>query len=275
MAPNLKSVINLNGQKLVSGMRNVSVFKYYCDTVLNIDKNILIEQMAMLKKNKIHIALECAPLSEPGYHLESFGEPLKILKAVDRVASAGGQVSYVALDEPIYYAHYSKTGKMYVGWSIEKICSNASLNILPVYKKYPEIQIGLIEPINRISQDEVFEFMKCFSKGTGNKIEFFHADVIWSRPDAWQSAKAWGEIMSVKKIRYGVIFNSTSSGASNDDWIKSTESNINVYFKHGGKLSDGIIQSWNKEPQFIYPQGGLRSMSELPSLLCNKTQCGR
>lgn len=256
-----------------SSARHLNAYKYYCDTILNMNQDKLRQQVAQLGKDKIKIAIECAPLYFGGIKVEGFGEKNKILNTLKKVSSVGGQVSLIAMDEPLFFAHYNDTGKTYIGWSVEEICENMTSSLSEVLRIYPEIKIGDIEPIAKIKDDDLARLLTCYEEKMGRKLDFFHADVAWQDPASIDTSKHYQRLLASRQVRYGIIFNSSNYNADDNGWIESSRVNFDKYIAAGGTMDDVIFQSWNRSPRFIAPRAGGKSHSDMINYACAKIKC--
>lgn len=255
--------------------RGLSVFKYYCDAVLRADPDVIKAHITSLRQVGAKIGLECALLSASGYNGEGFALPNKALMAINKITSLGGRVSYLVMDEPLYYAHYKSTGKRYIGWSIEDVCKNLALSLNSIRQHYPNMAIGDIEPVQRVTLEDLQAFFRCYQRVMGEKLDFFHSDVMWHESDAIPTLRAVEGMVVSNGVRYGVIFNSSDYNAENDAWIDSSKINFDRYFSSGGSASDVIFQSWNKEPTNIAGDKAGKYHSYLIKYACEKLRCNK
>jgi hypothetical protein len=95
------------GAEFQSMMKGVSVFKLY-EVMLTLPDATLKAFFSYLNSHNIKLAIEGMPLvatkGQPGYGVESFSEnPSDLATLLTKMKADGGNLSYVAWDEPWYY----------------------------------------------------------------------------------------------------------------------------------------------------------------------------
>lgn len=233
----------------------VQVFKFYYQVIQRMPTEQLHEVLAFLRKNNIRVAVEVPGLTwvdhGKGYAVEGFGPDFFHKDLANRVFIAGGIIDYIAIDEVVYYGHYYD-GKNATHWDIPTIAKQTAENVKVYNKYFPNIKVGIIEPLSQIDTNDqsrtVIEFIKIFNSMATTPLSFIHYDVLWSS-DVVAMSKKIQSIAKENNMEYGVIFNDNSI-VNSMEWILNAKRNINSYFCDGAVTPDDIIvQSWNKAPE--------------------------
>ncbi|MEA2729841.1 MAG: hypothetical protein QOF70_4316, partial [Acetobacteraceae bacterium] len=119
-------------------------------------KNVVIgvNVFSDLKRRNIALAIEMGLLSGKdsagqqacGVGVEGFAAPDNAKVVANRIQKAGGVLAYVAMDEPLWYAHHF-SGKNACGWTMEDVARDIVPRVAALREKFPAVQIGDIEPV--------------------------------------------------------------------------------------------------------------------------------
>jgi hypothetical protein len=106
---------------------------------------------AYLNQNHIALAFDFGPLmatAQCGQYVEGFsGGPSDAIHVAQKIKSLGGTLAYVAMDEPLYFGHYSQQPGA-CQWPIQTVAQQAAATALAFKTVFPNVQIGDIEPLN-------------------------------------------------------------------------------------------------------------------------------
>jgi hypothetical protein len=151
---------------------------------------------ADLKRRHIALAIEMGLLSgkgpdakvqECGVGVEGFGAPDTAKVIANRIQRNGGELAFVAMDEPLWYGHHFK-GKNGCQWPMEKVAHDMVLRIADLRAQFPNVQIGDVEPVGTAQPPdwvaEIAQWTQVYRQVVGENLSFFHADVVWTGP--WQ-----------------------------------------------------------------------------------------
>lgn len=110
---------------------------------------------ADLKRRHIALAIEMGLLSgkgpdgkvqECGVGVEGFGSPDAAKVIANRIQRNGGELVYIAMDEPLWYGHHFN-GKNGCQWPMERVAQDMVSRIADIRAEFPNVQIGDVEPI--------------------------------------------------------------------------------------------------------------------------------
>ena len=160
-----------------------------------------------------------------------------------QIAKLGGELSYVAMDEPLWFGrHAVKPTSCY--WGIPQIISEVAEGVAQLREAFPAVQVGDIEPIGGQSTfdwpAEIAAWADAFRVATGRPLAFIHADIQWSHP--WQvELKAVADIAHGNGIPFGVIVDSDRPETSDVGWTTYAEAGLQAVRAVLGKLPDQLI----------------------------------
>lgn len=241
----------------------VKVFKMYSNVFLlpHLPGSLTDEQirtvLADLKRRNIALAVEHGPLYEDpvpphcGTGVEGFGGSAS-LRLAERVRDLGGELAYLAMDEPFQHA------RDVCGWSAREIARNAASSIADIRKVFPNVQVGDIEvvPGSALMPDWVEQYgqwMDAWKEETGMPLAFFHADINWGIDRAGAIGRA-RHIAAERGIPFGVIYNGWHSDRSDAEWVASGMRNYAAVELAGEVPEQAIFQSWDHYPERVLPE---------------------
>jgi len=229
--------------------------------VAQIPDELLRNAFIKLKQKGVPFAIESLAQSwvhepECGHGVESYYDPPGARKVAEKIKAAGGELAYIAMDEPLFYGHYYD-GPNACHSSIENVAERAAA-IMREYKKvFPQVVIGDIEPIPAIAaqagwQSEYQSWRTAFAQATGQPLAFLHLDISWAKAD-WP-AKLQDTVAFCRngKLPFGIIYNGNVHGdpsASNEKWLNSAVQNFQQVENRMGIVPEQVIfHSWAKFP---------------------------
>jgi hypothetical protein len=167
----------------------ISVFKFYAQHtqrpapsivgVNTYDALVRAGAFSKLTSWKIKTALEAGSVKEFWCTADSSGMEASIRSTLDNVKAiedAGGQLTYLAMDEPWVSGRASVCG----GPALEPTADRVATYMSAVARSRPSVKIGLIEAYP-FSSAEAIETMVQLMRARGVPPAFLHMDVDWHR----------------------------------------------------------------------------------------------
>ena len=248
----------------------INVFKIYPQWISEATDADLKAQFADLDRRGIALALEwgmLTPSATCGRGVEGFGGP-STLTALRRIHALGGKLSFIAMDEPIYFGTLYK-GQNACNWTLPQMAENAAANIKALQNEFPDVQVGDIEPLPDDADpnwlDQYTRGIDALQTATGKPLAFFHTDIAWTASNKkWQAAIAsMRQIVADRGLPFGVIYNSGDSQQTDARWLSDAESHM-VTYENGVNPPDHIIfQSWNAYPKTLLPETNAETFTNL------------
>lgn len=233
---------------------------------------------ADLKRRHIALAIEMGLLSgkgsdgktqECGTNVEGFAAPDNAKVIASRIQRNGGDLAYVAMDEPLWYGHHF-SGKSCCQWPMERVAQDMVSGIADLRAKFPNVQIGDVEPIGTAQPadwvQEITDWARVYQSVIGEKLAFFHADVVWNAPIWQQQFSAVKSRMQADGIEFGVIYNGGGTGVneSDDVWTQEAEERFHLVESNPSLVPDqAIFQSWARWPSRMLPETEHGTMTNL------------
>jgi hypothetical protein len=237
---------------------HVRVYKIYPQWISQASDAELRRQFTDLKRRGIALALEAGPMTASGScgKGEGYGGP-SLVNWARRIQQDGGTLSYVAMDEPIFF------GTLYSGhnachWTPEQAVAAAAPNLKALLAVFPEVKIGDIEPLGDSPLDTTLDYyrrgMEAFERALGVPLAFFHADIAWWLPGFPGNLIALHKVVVSQHVPFGVIYNGNPNDSSDLTWLQSAEIHMEEAEREIGTPDHVIFQSWNRYPQRLLPE---------------------
>lgn len=225
---------------------------------------ILSKAFAKLKQKHVKFAMESLAqswLHQPvcGQGVESYYDPPGARKTAEKIKAAGGELVYIAMDEPLWYGHYYD-GRNACHSSIQNVAERAAAIMLEYKKVFPNVVIGDIEPFPALAsqpnwKETYREWMAAFAAAMGQPLGFLHIDINWSKPDWPDKLKETVKFARAEHLHFGVIYNGNVHAdpvSSNEKWLNSAIRNFQQIESDMGIVPDQVIfHSWEKFPPHL------------------------
>ena len=267
-------------KKWAHSRENIDVYKFYYQLILNDSYEGLKKKISFLQSNNIQIAVELPPLvweeNGRGFKIESFQRKGLIESVMKKLKAVNANLDYVALDEPLYFAHYMN-GPSAVNYNLDVLASKISDSLKIVYAYYPNVIVGEIEPIGafkHLTMTEKYNLFNNWFVAFNNKndkpLKFLHDDVSWR--DDWENEiTLLHQLTKKNNLENGIIFNSAYQWYNSELWMKSARHNIDKVLSKDSLIPNvAVLQSWNKSPEIIADDNNISAHSSLVLYFINK-----
>jgi hypothetical protein len=246
--------------------RTVKVFMINGGLVMHQSDEELQAVFADLKRRNIALAIEMGLLSGKdsagrqacGVGVEGFAAPDNAKVVANRIQKAGGVLAYVAMDEPLWYAHHF-SGKNACGWTMEDVARDIVPRLAALREKFPAVQIGDVEPVGTAQPadwvEQIAQWTQVYRKVTGEPLGFFHADVAWNGP--WQQQlPAVKSRIGAAGLKFGIIYDGGGGKQESDAvWTREAEQRFRNVESDPSMIPDhAIIQTWARWPKKMLPE---------------------
>ncbi len=254
-----------SGAPWQQALRRVQVFQFSKRFIEQTSPETLSRAIAFLNRNRIAIAMQGTPNMPTrgcGRGIESYGPPPDMARDAARIRSLGGQVTYIMMDEPLYFGHIYKGGGPRIAChaAIETIAADAARKIAEARRVFPSVQVGETEPygIPFVSSaawaSMMAQWFSAFQSATGRPLVFQHADIVWNRPDALPQFEAALPVIRRAGITLGVIYNGTPQDPTSAAWVADAKRHIAlIEGRLGIRPQHVIFQSWTAMPRMMLP----------------------
>jgi hypothetical protein len=241
---------------------NVNAFKTTTQFVVGATDEQLTKMFAGLKKRKISFAMETLMLPPGdkgcGQGIEGYLDPNGLRAVIERIRRLGGDLRYIAMDEPLWFGHISNQPNACHS-PIESVAQEVAFRISVIKKVFPNVEIGDIEPIATPAQpndwmDEITQWIQAYQKATGFQLRFFDADVTWAGP--WQSQlRSLTTHLNAAKILFGIIYNGDPTDPTGVAWTTHAEERFSRVENDPTIIPQrAVLQSWTLQPSHMLPE---------------------
>jgi hypothetical protein len=239
---------------------------------------------ADLKRRHIALAIEMGLLSGKdssgqqacGVGVEGFAAPDNAKVIAERIKRNGGELRYVAMDEPLWFGHHF-SGKNGCKWSMSDVARDIAPRAAMLREVFPSVEIGDVEPVGAAQNvppdwvDQIAQWMQVYQQVVGEKLSFFHADVVWTSP--WQQQLgAIKRVAHERGLNFGVIYDGGGTGKQETDelWTQEAIQRFHAVESNRAAIPDhAVFQTWARWPHDMLPEDQPGTMTWLVSQYVN------
>jgi hypothetical protein len=274
---------------------HVKVFKLYSSFIEQAPQDQVDKIVADLNRRHIDIALEAGlmnvgpkstnpPCGGLGL-VEGYGTPAEAKNISEKFKKAGGVIRYIAMDEPLWYGHYSKGkpgGQPGCRSKIDEIVKLSEPTLSVYAEVFPGVVVGDIEPTVVAEQprwqEEFSALANGFRRSTGRPLAFLHLDVIWEKPNEDRviiSFFRYTETLKRQALigKTGIIYNGSPRESDDKTWVRSAQDHIRATEDRDGLQPDqAIIQSWAPNPTHAMPDSSPGTLTSLVKFYVRRIQ---
>ena len=212
-----------------------------------------------LRQRGIALGLEVMALTgrkDCGEKVEGYSKPGAIAEIAERIHRLGGDLQYVAMDEPLWNGH-AFAGRNACRAPLADIAADIAGTVRAIKHVFPAAHIGDIETLGRTEpadlSEELLTWTKLFATATGQPLAFVHFDVVWSGPWLQQYERLVPRLRAAG-LRVGMIYNGDADDQTDLAWTKHAEQRF-VTLEANPALApaDAIFQSWVAHPSHVLP----------------------
>lgn len=278
--------------------KRISGIKIYIGTIQKAPPEKLAALAAMLKENRIQVAVECggtlgfAPLDETNGEKSAQME----LRKINRFYRAGGKVDYLDLDGPVRRLLYPRKKKGFT--SVDRCAAELMDYMRAVRKAHPEMRFFLLTNFpnwgyrggvsyhargpKRQDWGDYDKVVKTVLEHAGEaKLKFAgvtvdnpyeyavgeHSSVKLKDPTRvnWiKRIRAYEDFAKARGLEFNLIVNSEQGGKTSDQAFHDrTLKMVDAYVQAGGRPTRYIVQSWYAFPKRLVPETAPHSMTAL------------
>lgn len=245
---------------------HLQVFELSKRFVMESDEVELANVLTFLRQRNIEISIQGTPLlATPtcGLGVEGHGPALDMLQEAQRVAKLGGQLSYISMDEPLFYGEFLKFfpfkgNRKTCSYSIRELASQAAQKIRQVKSVFPNVKVGDVEPAG-IAADyaaswkmSLAEWIEDFESATGQSLAYLGNDVVWHLPTWRFDLRVAIEVSKKSNTPIQVIYNASPTEVN---WTVSAENHYRT-IESDLRIDPEIafFSTWTDRPQKMLPE---------------------
>ncbi len=251
------------GAPWTTASSRIRVFKMYTQMLSptfpgSFSDDTLRQIFSYLNNHHIALAVEFPPLTPTaacGMGVEGFAGELA-LPVATRIRQLGGNLKYVAFDEPFYHGSELYSGPNACRWTPQQIAVNALQSAVRIRTVFPDAIVGDIEPVPA-GQNWLNMYtagIDAWREAAGAPFAFFHFDVNW-QVDWKPSVESLRQMLQQRGIAFGIIYNGWITDLSDAQWMNDAENHYVEWEAQGGTIPSHVIfQSWYAYPQRVLPE---------------------
>ena len=238
----------------------VRVFKIYAQFAATASDAELTTAFADLRRRHIALALEAGLLTAGencGTQVEGYGGPSTAGRFAERIRRAGGEVQYLAMDEPLWFG-YQYSGPRACHRPMNEVARDVAANIAAFRRVFPAAQVGDIEPLGRLAPagwvDTLMQWARAYREASGEPLAFLDVDVVWAGP--WQDQMpSLATRLHAAGIKFGVIYDGDPDDQTGLAWTRHAEERfVAVETGLGLMVDQAVLQTWHAQPAHMLPE---------------------
>lgn len=225
-----------------------------------------------LKRRGIKLAIESLAqndATEPhcGQGVEGYGHPKEVAAIAAKIKRVGGELSFLAMDEPLYFGHYYRGPGACIS-SVNNVAERVAAVLVEYRKVFPEVLIGDIEPAGafRIPEwsSDYRQWVAAFRDKVGTQLGFLRADIDWNAAEPKRAIADAITLAHVNNLKFQIIYNGRDTDNSDEAWIQDAKANIRLSESVIPGRPDAIVfQSWAPRPIYLLPETSSSTLTGL------------
>ncbi len=235
---------------------------------------LLAPMLADLKRRNIALAIEglmltgSPPPDSCGRGIEGYTGPTTLLQAVEKIKRLGGELRFIAMDEPLYFGHFYQ-GLNACRTPLDQLAKQVADRIRQLRQVFPNLAVGDIEPFGGPQRagwnDLLMQWAEVYRTALGEPMPFLHLDVQWQHPYRAQMRDLAGRLRKAG-IRMGIIYNGDTTDTAAQWTARATDRFVEVEADPALVPDQAIFQIWsNPKPPLNLPDTDPTTMTGLVS----------
>jgi hypothetical protein len=260
------------GAAWTTASSRIQVFKLYPEMLFTVSPGSFSDStlqliFSYLNSHNIALAVEFPPLTPTatcGMGVEGFAGQLALSMAT-RIQQLGGNLQYLAFDEPFYHGSTLYSGPNACQWTPQQIAANALQSVVQVRTVFPNVIVGDIEPVPAGGDwlNQYTAGIDAWRAAAGIPFAFFHFDVNW-QVDWKPNVEDMRQALQQRSIPFGIIYNGWATDLSDAQWMTDAENHYAQWEAQGGTIPSHVIfQSWYPYPQHALPESDPTALTYL------------
>jgi hypothetical protein len=235
---------------------NTKVAKLFAGNIENTRDTDLQTTLADVRRRHLELALEIGPLvrsADCAPKTESYGNPGETEAILQKIRRNGGDLRYVAMDEPFFYGHRDAGG---CHLSAAELARQVTASVTSMRRIFPELQVGDIEVVGADREwiTELAQWTDAYRAAVGEPLAFLHADVGWSEL-AVRNLVPLARELKERHIPFGIIYNADADVTSTLEWTQSAERHfVEIESVLNVHPDAAIFQTWTTYPTNVLPE---------------------
>jgi hypothetical protein len=215
--------------------------------------------------------------------VEGYATPQQATRIANLIKSAGGEIKYLAMDEPLYHGRFSS--QPFTCHSTVVTLLSQAKPVIEAYRAvFPDIIIGEVEPTRFPSypnwRADLYQWVLGLNQITGKPLAFMQLDIPWSDdgkkvPGAeFVSHEPADAITFYRQLEafdgqdildgIGIIHDGTPLDTTDTAWIDDAKKHvIELEQFHGLRPNQQLFQTWMPHPSHALPESDPTTLTSL------------
>jgi hypothetical protein len=250
----------------------INIFGIGVAYVLKATDQELVAIAAELQRRQIGLSVALQSIartaSDTCGNPEGYGVESEHARAAAKLHRLGITPRYLALDEPIWFGHFS-TDPLSCRFTLEELARRVSANVEKYVALLPDVTLGDIEPIPVLIlqpdwQTSTSAFYHALKASTGEDVTFLHTDVAWRVPGWAEALKAVKTFSRDSNLKFGVIYNGDEQDSTGRTWVSDAIRHFEKLESQPTLIPDNaVFASWNNYPTRALPETSDETLSHV------------
>lgn len=216
-----------------------------------------------LNRRAIAIAYEGGPLTPIegcSENIEGFAGVDEAKVIVNRVATAGGRITYMDLEHP-----FDAVAELPAGCELTLVDAARDMKtyIETVRAVFPDIEFGLIET-GKLDPSTIASYLDAYMEAIGEYPTHLMLDVGYDEPGWPISALEIERLVHERGIDFAIFYLGFEHDQSDREWLDHVKRRVVEYeVLYGGQPDRPIFESWHPYPQRLLPDTDPSSFTEV------------
>ncbi|MBV8062995.1 MAG: hypothetical protein JOY51_05325 [Nevskia sp.] len=265
-----------------SSAQHVQMIRMIANDLLAIPDSALPGILRQLDSHNMGLGLEIGAANiyhevACGSGVESYSDPGTANQVVQKLLNAGGKLSAILMDEPLWYGHYY-TGANACNSTIADEARRTAVIVKIFTAAFPNIAVGDIEPFPETPLQPTWEadytaWVQAFDAAAGSKIAFLHADFDWDNPAMYQYT-AYPSVAAIEYVAQlaatearanglgiGYICNGSQSATTAAMYAYTAQFHMDTLVDSKTNPDQLAFETWDTYPDHTLPETDGTSLS--------------
>jgi hypothetical protein len=241
--------------------KDVDVIELSMQFVVFGDENQIKSVIEFAKRRRLKVAMVGLMLAHGpnncGSNIEGYGGPQGVLRAASRFKRLGGVLTYIVMDEPLYY------GSVFPHLNacqtpIPALANEVAERVRQVRSVFPSVKIGEDEVAGLADKfhwiPTLAQWFDAYRKAVGEPLAFIHIDIGWQSPRWPGHLQAIAALARRSGVKFGYYINGDAKDPDDATWTGKARTRAwQIEHNLGVDPDQVVILSWMPHPIKMLP----------------------
>jgi len=256
------------GKLQVFQMTNALILHESDDTLKMIFADLKRRHMALGVEMGLLAGLDASGKYICGRAVEGYAAPDTAKVVAARIKKDGGELDYIAMDEPLWYGHHVHGPNACLS-SPEDLARQIAARVKVVRQIFPNVKIGDVEPLGLPGAPDwtrqILAWTKVYRQIAGEPFSFVRADLVWN--GSWRrNLLALKGGLRREGVEYSLIYNGNGDEGRGQNYPVLIEQNDQVWTETAIRRfraieadpqvapDQAVIETWDPWPTHMLPE---------------------